>query len=56
MEEGHDSLWALRHLLETWAAEARDREIQRLIQTLKEELRRRGYDIHCEVIRKGGTQ
>lgn len=52
MEGRHDSLSALRQLLETWAEGARDTEIERLIQALKDELRRRGYDIRCEVMRK----
>ncbi len=51
--EGHqDSLWPLQHFLETWAAGARDQEIERLIATLKDELRRRGYDI-CRELRRG---
>ncbi len=56
MGAGYDSLWALQHLLETWAEDARDAEIKRIIHTLKEELRRRGYNIRCEVARKGGTR
>jgi hypothetical protein len=51
-EGPHDSLWALQHLLETWAERARDGEIGRLIETLKAELRRRGYTIRCEVTRR----
>ncbi len=45
MEEHRDSLRPLQYLLETWAEGARDQEIERLIVTLKDELRRRGYDI-----------
>lgn len=46
--EDRDSLLPLQHLLEEWSAGARDREIERLIVTLKEELHRRGYEIRCE--------
>jgi hypothetical protein len=56
MEGQRDSLSAFQHLLETWAEGARDGEIGRLIETLKTELRCRGYDIRCEVTRKEGTQ
>ncbi len=51
MEGDQDSLRPLQYLLETWAEGARDQEIQRLIVTLKEALRRRGYDIRCETTR-----
>ncbi len=50
--EGEDSLRPLQHLLETWAEGARDQEIERLIVALREELRRRGYDICCEMKRE----
>ena len=43
-----DSLGPLQNFLETWAQGARDAEIGRLIAALKNELRRRGYDIRCE--------
>ena len=52
MDGHHDSLWALQQLLRTWVAGARDPEIERLIVTLKEELRRRGYEFRCEVTRR----
>ncbi len=52
MEGDQDSLRPLQDLLETWAQGARDQEIQRLIATLKDVLRRRGYDIRCETKRR----
>lgn len=52
----NDSLRPLEHLLETWAERARDDEIRRVIETLANELRRRGYDVRCEVTRKGSTR
>ena len=47
--EGHpDSLWPLQRLVKTWAEGARDEDIERVAQTLRDELRRRGHDIPCE--------
>ncbi len=55
--EGHqDSLSALQRLLETWAAHARDAEIRRMIETLANELRGRGYDLRFEMTRQGGAR
>ncbi len=43
-----DSLLPLQRLMETWATGARDAEIERVIQTLEDELWRRERDIRCE--------
>ena len=51
MADHHDSLWALQQFLRTWVAGARNPEIERLIVTLKEELRRRGDEFRCKVTR-----
>lgn len=56
MEEQGDSLGAFLRLVQTWAEGARDEEIRRLIETLAAELRRRGYQVRCEVTRKRGPQ
>ena len=48
MEDLHGSLGPLQRRVETWAEGARDADIERLFQTLKDELRRRGHDIPCE--------
>jgi hypothetical protein len=44
----HDSLAPLQALMQTWAAGARDAEITRIVQTLKDELRRRGVELRCD--------
>lgn len=49
--EGQDSLRPFERLVETWAAGARDVEIERIVRILKDVLRRRGHDVPCE--RKG---
>ncbi len=48
MEGQQDSLWPLQRLVKTWATGARDAEIDRVIQVLKDVLRGRGRDIRCE--------
>ena len=49
MEGPHGSLGPLQRLVETWATGARDAEIERVIQVLKDVLRGRGRrDIQCE--------
>jgi hypothetical protein len=53
MEGQHDSLRPLQRLVATWAEGARDEEIERVVQTLKDELWRRGHDVPCD--RKGGA-
>ncbi len=42
-----DSLRPLQQLVQTWATGARDVEIERVIETLKDELWRRGRDMRC---------
>ncbi len=51
MDEQRGSLWPLERLVETWAEGARAEEIERVVHTLKDELRRRGHEFPCE--RKG---
>ena len=47
MEGQQDSLWPLQQLVKMWSNGARDEEIERVVQTLKDELRRRGHEITC---------
>ena len=48
MQGHHGSLGPLQRLVETWAQGARDEDIERVVQALKDELRRRGHEITCE--------
>ena len=48
MEGQQDSLWPLQQLVKTWSNGARDEEIKRVVQGLKDELWRRGHEITCE--------
>jgi hypothetical protein len=48
MEGYEDSLWPLQRFVETLAQGARDEDIERVVQALKDELRRRGHEITCE--------
>jgi hypothetical protein len=47
MQGAHGSLGPLQRLVETWAQAARDEDIERVVQALKDELRRRGHEITC---------
>ncbi len=48
MQGHHGSLGPLQRLVETWAQGARDEDIERVVQALKDELRRRGHEITRE--------
>ncbi len=48
MEGQQDSLWPLEQLVKTWSNGARDEDIKRVVQALKDELQRRGHAITCE--------
>lgn len=48
MEGQQDSLWPLQQLVKMWSNGARDEEIERVVQTLKHELRRRGHRDHLQ--------
>jgi len=47
VEGQQDSLWPLQQLVKMWSNGARDEEIERVVQMLKDELRRRGHEITC---------
>ena len=47
MDGHHDSLWPLQHLVGDWAQGARDEDIARVIQVLKDVLQGRGRDMRC---------
>ncbi len=44
-----DSFWAMEELLKRWLDGARDQEIWRVLDLVREELRRRGYELVYEV-------
>jgi len=48
VEGQQDSLWPLQQLVKMWSNGARDEEIERVVQTLKHELRRRGHRDHLQ--------